>query len=173
MLQKSAEQMCAQRHPMPTPSGSPGFNLEFINCLTGYMRRKISCLGSLMPQQTERKYITPSVTQACLTFGPTEFDEGILPEMGKMGLLGPTIQGYGCAGVSSVTYGLIAREIEWCALLNSKKGVVPFFSLNGTGWILCTSPQLPFNPLSLCTRSTSLERRNRRRSTSLLWRRCS
>lgn len=32
--------------------------------------------------------------------------------MGKMGLLGPTIKGYGCAGVSSVAYGLIAREIE-------------------------------------------------------------
>ena len=32
--------------------------------------------------------------------------------MGKMGLLGPTIQGYNCAGVSSVAYGLIAREIE-------------------------------------------------------------
>ena len=34
--------------------------------------------------------------------------------MGKMGLLGPTIQGYGCAGASSVAYGLIAREIERC-----------------------------------------------------------
>jgi len=32
--------------------------------------------------------------------------------MGKLGFLGPTIQGYGCAGVSSVAYGLIAREIE-------------------------------------------------------------
>ena len=32
--------------------------------------------------------------------------------MGELGLLGPTIQGYGCAGVSSVSYGLIAREIE-------------------------------------------------------------
>ena len=32
--------------------------------------------------------------------------------MGKLGLLGPTIQGYGCAGVSNVAYGLIAREIE-------------------------------------------------------------
>jgi len=36
--------------------------------------------------------------------------------MGKMGLLGPTIQGYGCAGVSSIAYGLIAREIERYAL---------------------------------------------------------
>ena len=36
--------------------------------------------------------------------------------MGKLGLLGPTIPGYGCAGVSSVAYGLIAREIERCVL---------------------------------------------------------
>lgn len=41
-----------------------------------------------------------------------EFDHDILPEMGKLGLLGPTIQGYGCAGASNVAYGLIAREIE-------------------------------------------------------------
>ena len=32
--------------------------------------------------------------------------------MGGLGLLGPTIHGYGCAGVSYVCYGLIAREIE-------------------------------------------------------------
>ena len=32
--------------------------------------------------------------------------------MGSLGILGPTIQGYGCAGVSSVAYGLIAQEIE-------------------------------------------------------------
>ena len=32
--------------------------------------------------------------------------------MGKLGLLGPTIKGYGCAGVSQVAYGLIAREVE-------------------------------------------------------------
>jgi glutaryl-CoA dehydrogenase len=32
--------------------------------------------------------------------------------MGELGLLGPTIDGYGCAGVSNVAYGLIAREIE-------------------------------------------------------------
>ena len=36
----------------------------------------------------------------------------ILPELGRLGVLGPTIQGYGCAGTSSVAYGLIAREIE-------------------------------------------------------------
>lgn len=39
--------------------------------------------------------------------------------MGELGLLGPTIQGYDCAGVSSVAYGLIAREVERCATMNT------------------------------------------------------
>lgn len=43
-----------------------------------------------------------------------EFNPKIIPEMGALGLLGATIQGYGCAGVSTVAYGLIAREIERC-----------------------------------------------------------
>ncbi|XP_061181990.1 glutaryl-CoA dehydrogenase, mitochondrial-like [Saccostrea echinata] len=41
-----------------------------------------------------------------------KFDPEIVPEMGAIGVLGPTIKGYGCAGVSSVAYGLIAREVE-------------------------------------------------------------
>lgn len=41
-----------------------------------------------------------------------EFDKSTLLAMGAVGLLGPTIQGYGCAGASSVAYGLISREIE-------------------------------------------------------------
>jgi glutaryl-CoA dehydrogenase len=40
------------------------------------------------------------------------FDKEIIPEMGELGFLGSTIKGYGCAGVSSVAYGLMAREVE-------------------------------------------------------------
>ncbi len=40
------------------------------------------------------------------------FDRAIMNEMGAMGLLGSTIEGYGCAGVNHVCYGLIAREVE-------------------------------------------------------------
>ncbi len=40
------------------------------------------------------------------------FDREILNEMGALGFLGSTIQGYGCAGVSYVCYGLLAREVE-------------------------------------------------------------
>jgi glutaryl-CoA dehydrogenase len=41
------------------------------------------------------------------------FDIGIMRGMGELGLMGSTIEGYGCAGTSHVAYGLIAREIEW------------------------------------------------------------
>ena len=40
------------------------------------------------------------------------FDRSIMTKMGALGLLGPTIDGYGCPGVSQVAYGLIAREVE-------------------------------------------------------------
>jgi glutaryl-CoA dehydrogenase len=40
------------------------------------------------------------------------FDREIMNEMGAMGFLGATLEGYGCAGVNYVSYGLIAREVE-------------------------------------------------------------
>ena len=46
------------------------------------------------------------------SFRNEKFDKNIMKEMGNVGLLGPTINGYGCAGVNYVSYGLIMREIE-------------------------------------------------------------
>jgi glutaryl-CoA dehydrogenase len=46
------------------------------------------------------------------SFRNEKFDRNIMKEMGSYGLLGPTINGYGCAGVNYVSYGLIMREIE-------------------------------------------------------------
>ncbi len=40
------------------------------------------------------------------------FDRDILTEMGSLGMLGATIDGYGCPGVGHVSYGLMAREVE-------------------------------------------------------------
>lgn len=40
------------------------------------------------------------------------YDPALMRAFGEAGLLGPTIKGYGCAGVSYVAYGLIAREVE-------------------------------------------------------------
>jgi glutaryl-CoA dehydrogenase len=45
-------------------------------------------------------------------FRHEHFDREIMSEMGELGLLGSTIEGYGCAGVNYVSYGLVAREVE-------------------------------------------------------------
>jgi len=53
--------------------------------------------------------LLPRVTEA---HRHEKFDREIFNEMGELGFLGPTIEGYGCAGVNHVSYGLIAREVE-------------------------------------------------------------
>ena len=45
-------------------------------------------------------------------FRNEQFDREIMNEMGELGFLGPTIDGYGCAGVNHVCYGLVSREVE-------------------------------------------------------------
>src|SRR2546425_3203376 len=41
-----------------------------------------------------------------------KFDREIMNELGELGMLGSTIDGYGCPGVNHVSYGLVAREVE-------------------------------------------------------------
>lgn len=53
--------------------------------------------------------LQPRVLKA---FHDEHFDREIMREMGQAGFLGATIQGYTCAGINHVAYGLIAREIE-------------------------------------------------------------
>ncbi|GFO47961.1 glutaryl-coa dehydrogenase, mitochondrial-like [Plakobranchus ocellatus] len=60
---------------------------------------KSYCQDQLMPRITQANRLE-------------KFDPAIMKEMGELGVLGPTIQGYGCAGLSSVGYGLITRELE-------------------------------------------------------------
>ncbi|MDC0159030.1 acyl-CoA dehydrogenase [Rhodospirillaceae bacterium] len=45
-------------------------------------------------------------------FREERFDREIMNEMGELGFLGSTIDGYGCAGVNHVCYGIVAREVE-------------------------------------------------------------
>ena len=53
-------------------------------------------------------HLQPKVVAA---FHDESFDPSLLRKMGEAGLLGAAIQGYGCAGVSYVAYGLIMREL--------------------------------------------------------------
>jgi glutaryl-CoA dehydrogenase len=55
-------------------------------------------------------YLMPRIVEA---YREEKYDPNMLPEMGKLGLLGPTIpETYGGAGLGYVAYGLIARELE-------------------------------------------------------------
>jgi len=40
------------------------------------------------------------------------FHKEIMVEMGQLGALGCTVKGYGCAGTSYVSYGLLTKELE-------------------------------------------------------------
>jgi alkylation response protein AidB-like acyl-CoA dehydrogenase len=50
--------------------------------------------------------------RAKAAFRHERFDPAIMREMGALGLLGATIEGYGCVGASYTAYGLVAREVE-------------------------------------------------------------
>lgn len=60
-------------------------------------------------------------------FEQGRFPEELVPEMAKMGLLGPTLTGYGCAGLSNVAYGLIMQELE-----RGDAGLRSFASVQGS-----------------------------------------
>ena len=66
-----------------------------------------------MVRDTARQYaqnkLLPRVKNA---YRNEETDPAIFREMGELGLLGPMIEGYDCAGMNYVCYGLIAKEIE-------------------------------------------------------------
>ena len=59
--------------------------------------------------QYAHEKLLPRVQEA---FRREETDPAIFREMGELGLLGSTIEGYGCPGVDYISYGLVAREVE-------------------------------------------------------------
>ena len=59
--------------------------------------------------QFAQEKLLPRVREA---FRNEETDPSIFQEMGSVGLLGSTIQGYDCPGIDYISYGLIAREVE-------------------------------------------------------------
>jgi len=60
------------------------------------------------------------------------FPSELIPQLGEMGLLGASLQGYGCAGMSPVAYGLILQELE-----RGDSGLRSFVSVQGS---LCMYP---------------------------------
>uniref|UniRef100_A0A8C9LE30 Glutaryl-CoA dehydrogenase n=1 Tax=Pavo cristatus TaxID=9049 RepID=A0A8C9LE30_PAVCR len=91
--------------PLSAPLIPPPANMGGSNGGSPLPRGGPHCLPPFPP------LISASFTSSCAPT-PKVFDREIVNEMGALGLLGPTIQGYGCAGTTSVGYGLVTRELE-------------------------------------------------------------
>ena len=72
--------------------------------------------------------------QAC--FREERFPNELIPQIGELGVLGANLEGYGCAGLDSVSYGLIMREVEYV-----DSGLRSFVSVQGA---LCMYPIYAF-----------------------------
>lgn len=73
--------------------------------------------------------VLPIIAQA---FEDQRFPDELVPEMAQMGLLGCNIEGYGCAGLNDVCYGLLCQELE-----RGDSGMRSFVSVQGS---LCMYP---------------------------------
>jgi len=81
----------------------------------------------LAVRRTVRRFVDERVLPAIRDcFREGRFPRELIPEMAAMGLLGANLEGYGCAGMSNVEYGLIMQEIE-----RGDSGLRSFVSVQG------------------------------------------
>ena len=81
----------------------------------------------LLVRQSTRQFIEDRampLIRDCFRDG--RFPKELIPEMGELGYFGANLEGYGCAGMSNVEYGLIMQEIERC-----DSGLRSFVSVQG------------------------------------------
>ena len=81
----------------------------------------------LMVRQTARRFaeerILPLIRDC---FRDARFPTELIPEMAELGFLGANLEGFGCAGMSNVEYGLVMQELE-----RIDSGVRSFVSVQG------------------------------------------
>jgi glutaryl-CoA dehydrogenase len=66
-----------------------------------------------MIRDTARQYAQEKLAPRIRDWNRNEtFDRAVMREMGELGFLGAPLEGYGCAGIGYVAYGLIMRELE-------------------------------------------------------------
>jgi glutaryl-CoA dehydrogenase len=81
-----------------------------------------------MVRDTVRRFVRERyMPRAAQLFADEKFPTDLIPEIAAMGLLGATLTGYGCAGMSSVTYGLALQELEY-----GDSGLRSFASVQGS-----------------------------------------
>jgi glutaryl-CoA dehydrogenase len=81
----------------------------------------------LLVRQTARQFVDERVMPVIRDcFRDARFPSEVIPELGRLGFLGANLEGYGCAGMSNVEYGLIMQELE-----RGDSGLRSFVSVQG------------------------------------------
>jgi glutaryl-CoA dehydrogenase len=81
----------------------------------------------LMVRQTARQFVDERIMPVIReSFSKASFPKELIPEMGKLGFFGANLEGYGCAGMSNVEYGLVMQELE-----RGDSGLRSFVSVQG------------------------------------------
>ena len=81
----------------------------------------------LLVRQTARQFVEDRVEPLIRDcFREARFPKELIPEMGRLGFFGANLEGYGCAGMSNVEYGLLMQEIE-----RGDSGLRSFVSVQG------------------------------------------
>jgi glutaryl-CoA dehydrogenase len=81
----------------------------------------------LLVRQTARQFVDERVMRVIRDcFRDARFPTELIPELGRLGFLGANLEGYGCAGMSNVEYGLIMQELE-----RGDSGLRSFVSVQG------------------------------------------
>jgi len=78
-------------------------------------------------RQTARQFVDDRlapIIRDC--YRDSRFPSELIPELGRLGFLGANLEGYGCAGMSNVEYGLIMQELE-----RGDSGLRSFVSVQG------------------------------------------
>jgi alkylation response protein AidB-like acyl-CoA dehydrogenase len=66
----------------------------------------------LLVRQTARQFVEDRVIPIIKDcFREARFPKELIPELGRLGFLGANLEGYGCAGMSNVEYGLVMQEL--------------------------------------------------------------
>src|SRR6266511_6147790 len=81
----------------------------------------------LMVRQTARRFVDERVIPVIRDcYRDAAFPRQLIGEMARLGFLGANLEGYGCAGMSNVEYGLVMQELE-----RIDSGVRSFVSVQG------------------------------------------
>ena len=120
----------------PAPSGKPGTS-RTLNPLDLYDVRGLLTEDEQIVSDSVARFVDDRVLPSIQKhFEDHTFPRELIPELAALGLLGSSLEGYGCAGMNSVSYGLICQELE-----RGDSGIRSFVSVQSS---LCMYPIFAF-----------------------------